>query len=74
MKTFVVKVFSMNEIIKKVKENKSADFLNALLIGFLIGTAVGFIFSPVKNGIAIGSYNGCNNKIYDKNKDKKHKE
>ncbi|MGN0677121.1 MAG: hypothetical protein ACI4K5_05190 [Ruminococcus sp.] len=64
----------MNEIIEKVKENKKIDFFIALLIGFLAGIAVGLIVSPVKNGIAIGSYNGCNNRISDSNhvnKDKK---
>lgn len=64
----------MNEIIEKIKANNKIDFFIALLIGFLVGTAVGFILSPVKNGIAIGSYNGCNNRISDSNhvnKDKK---
>ena len=64
----------MNEIIEKIKGNKDSDFFHALLIGFLAGIAVGFIASPVKNGITIGSYNGCNNRISDSNhvnKDKK---
>ncbi len=66
----------MNEIIEKVKENKGTDFFLALLMGFLAGMAVGVILSPIKNGISIGSYNGCYNRISDTNhvnKDKKTK-
>lgn len=54
------------------KETNGSAFLN-LLIGFLSGIIVGFVISPIKKGIAIGSYNGCGNKISDSNKVEKDK-
>ena len=49
------------------KENKGEKAFFYMLIGFLAGIIVGFIASPIKNGIAIGSYNGANNKFKNSN-------
>lgn len=51
-----------------MKVNLSNSAFIALLIGFLAGIIIGLIASPVKNGIAIGSYNGCGNRISNSNK------
>ncbi len=61
----------MEKLIAKVQEDKTVLLC---LMCFLAGLALGFIISPAKNGIAVGSYNGCNNKITDSNKTKKIKE
>lgn len=61
-------------IIEKIKENYSVEVLFFAVVCFLAGIVIGLLVSPVKNGIAIGSYNGCNNKITDSNKTKKIKE
>lgn len=36
---------------------KALAFSSALMLGIILG----FIFSPIKKGISIGSKNGCNN-------------
>lgn len=59
------------KIIEKIKESRSSDVLFFALICFWAGVAVGLLASPAKNGITIGSYNGCNNSIKDSNKTKK---
>ncbi|MCD8187861.1 MAG: hypothetical protein LUD57_04475 [Ruminococcus sp.] len=56
------------KILDKMKESCSADAVLLVLVSFFIGLIAGFIISPVKNGIAIGSYNGCGNRITDSNK------
>ncbi|MCD7891977.1 MAG: hypothetical protein LUG26_09690 [Ruminococcus sp.] len=56
------------KILDKMKESCSADAVLLALVSFFIGLIAGFIISPVKNGIAIGSYNGCGNRITDSNK------
>ncbi|MCD7811254.1 MAG: hypothetical protein LUG91_05310 [Ruminococcus sp.] len=56
------------KILDKMKESCSADVMLLVLVSFFIGLIAGFIISPVKNGIAIGSYNGCGNRITDSNK------
>ena len=56
------------KIINKIKEDYSAKVLLLAILSFLAGVSVGFIISPVKKGIIIGSYNGCNNRITDSNK------
>ena len=53
--------------IEKFKQEKGEKAFLYMLIGFLAGIIVGFIASPVKNGIAIGSYNGANNKFKNSN-------
>ena len=55
-------------IINKIKENYSVETLFSCFLCFLIGLTIGFIISPAKKGIIIGSYNGCNNKVIDSNK------
>ncbi|MCM1008124.1 MAG: hypothetical protein NC485_09360 [Ruminococcus flavefaciens] len=56
------------KIINKIKEDYSAEVLLLAILSFLAGLTVGFLISPVKRGIIIGSYNGCNNRITDSNK------
>lgn len=63
----------MMKIMDKLEENSSNPVFLALLVGFFAGIVIGFIASPVKRGIAIGSYNGCNNRISDSNKVNKDK-
>jgi hypothetical protein len=55
------------ESIEQFKEKNGEKAFLFILIGFLAGIIVGFIASPVKNGIAIGSYNGANNKFKNSN-------
>lgn len=59
------------KLFDKIKENYSSDTLFLAFICFLAGAAFGFIASPVKNGIVIGSYNGYKNRITDSNKTKR---
>ena len=63
------------EAIRKFKEENGEKAFLYVLIGFLAGVIVGLLLSPVKNGIAIGSYNGANNQFKNSNniekKDKK---
>ena len=56
------------DLIKKLDLENKEKVILYLIIGFLSGLIIGFIFSPIKNGIAIGSYNGANNKFVDSNK------
>jgi hypothetical protein len=56
------------KIINKIQEDYSAEVLLLAILSFLAGLVVGFLISPVKKGITIGSYNGCNNRITDSNK------
>lgn len=59
------------KIIEKYKENCPSEILFLSLLCFMAGVAVGLLISPAKNGITIGSNNGCNNRITDSNKTKK---
>lgn len=61
------------KIIHNIKENYSAEVMFLTIASFLAGVVAAIIILPVKNGIAIGSYNGCNNRITDSNKDSKDK-
>lgn len=61
------------KITEKIKEDYSAEVMLLVIMSFFAGLIVGFITSPVKKGIAIGSYNGCNNRITDSNKVSKDK-
>jgi len=45
------------KLINKLKERTSDSFFSAILIGFLSGVIFGFILSPIKKGISIGSNN-----------------
>lgn len=45
------------KLVDKIKERTSDSFSAALLVGFLSGIVVGFILSPIKKGISIGSNN-----------------
>lgn len=55
-------------IIDKIKKDYSVETLFLCFLCFITGLTIAFIISPVKNGIMIGSYNGCNNKVIDSNK------
>lgn len=45
------------DIIETIKECPNSPIYLALLIGFLFGVIIGFLMSPVRNGIAIASNN-----------------
>lgn len=49
--------------------NKSTGILLALT-GFFAGIILGFLLSPIKYGLKIGSNNGNDNYIYGTNNDK----
>ncbi len=55
------------EKFKEFAEKHDEKTILYLFIGFLAGVVVGFLFSPIKRGITIGSYNGANNKFVDSN-------
>lgn len=51
-----------------MKKNFVKDFIDnadssklCLLIGVVLGMFIGMLLKPFSKGIAIGSYNGCNN-------------
>lgn len=51
-----------------MKKNFLKDFIDnadssklCLLIGIVFGILIGMMLKPFSKGIAIGSYNGCNN-------------
>ena len=66
----------MSHVRRFIEEQEQTTLLY-ILIGFLAGLAAGLLISPVKNGIAVGSYNGSYNELNDSNninrKGKKHK-
>lgn len=45
------------KIVEKIENSSSNPVFLGLLIGFLFGVIVGFLASPVKKGISIGSNN-----------------
>ncbi|MDE6789209.1 MAG: hypothetical protein K2J47_07820 [Ruminococcus sp.] len=51
------------KITEKIKENYSAEALILAFVCIITGIAFGILVSPVKNGITVGSYNGCNNQV-----------
>ena len=55
------------EYIKKFKEENGETVFLYVLVAFLSGIIIGFLFSPIKKGIAVGSHNGSNNKFVDSN-------
>ncbi len=55
------------EYIKKFKEENGEKVFLYVLVAFLAGVIIGFMFSPIKKGIAVGSHNGSNNKFVDSN-------
>ena len=56
----------MNKFNEDVRSSNTAVWLFAFC-SFLLGIVLGFLFSPVKNGIAVGSYNGSYNEFNDSN-------
>ena len=55
------------KLIDKIENSFSDSAFAALLLGLFAGIIIGFIASPIKNGIAIGSYNGSSNIFSDSN-------
>lgn len=55
------------KIIRNIKENYSAEVMLLTIASFLAGVVAAIIILPVKNGIAIGSYNGSYNNFDDSN-------
>lgn len=51
------------KLINQIKENYSSEVMLLSVVCFLAGAILGILVSPVKKGIAIGSYNGCNNNV-----------
>ena len=56
------------KFIEKIKENYSSEMLIIAFLCLIAGIIIGFFIAPAKNGIILGSYNGCNNHIEDSNK------
>ncbi|MBR4101516.1 MAG: hypothetical protein IKK51_06535 [Oscillospiraceae bacterium] len=48
-------------LIEKIKQNENAPIYLAFTLGILTGTIIGFLASPVKAGITIGSNNNIEN-------------
>ena len=44
-------------MLEKLKNHENTPVYLALLIGFLAGTVLGFLISPIQKGITIGSHN-----------------
>lgn len=65
------------EYIRRFREENGENVLLCMIIAFLAGLVIGLLVSPVRNGIAVGSYNGSYNEFNDSNnvnrKGKKHK-
>lgn len=55
------------KIFGKIKEDYSTEVMLLTIIICLTGLIAGILVSPIKNGIAIGSYNGSYNKFEDSN-------
>lgn len=56
------------KFIEKIKDNLSPEVIIIAFICLIAGIITGFFIAPAKNGIILGSYNGCNNHIEDSNK------
>ena len=48
---------TMSKAIAKLKDAPIVPVCTAAAIGLLSGAVLGFVFSPIKHGIVIGSYN-----------------
>ncbi|MBR6618245.1 MAG: hypothetical protein IKL00_10305 [Oscillospiraceae bacterium] len=48
-------------LIEKIKKNENSPIYLAFTLGILTGTIIGFLASPVKAGITIGSNNNIEN-------------
>jgi len=46
----------------KIKENYSSEVMLLSIVCFLAGVVAGILLAPVKKGLMVGCYNGCNNK------------
>ncbi len=48
-------------LIEKIKQNENSPIYLAFTLGILTGTIIGFLASPIKSGITIGSNNNIEN-------------
>ncbi len=48
-------------LIDKIKQNENTPIYLAFTLGILTGTIIGFLASPVKAGVTIGSNNNIEN-------------
>ncbi|MBQ7003859.1 MAG: hypothetical protein IJN57_07850 [Oscillospiraceae bacterium] len=48
-------------LIDKIKKNENTPIYLAFTLGILTGTIIGFLASPIKAGITIGSNNNIEN-------------
>lgn len=63
--------YAVSGMLAKLKDAPIVPVCTAAAIGFLSGAVIGFVFSPIKHGIVIGSYNTTT--VDDEKKDKKGK-
>jgi hypothetical protein len=55
------------QYIKKFKEENGENIILYMLLSFLTGMLLGLVFSPARNGFAVGSYNGSYNEFENSN-------
>ncbi len=48
-------------LIEKIKQNENSPIYLAFTLGTLLGIIIGFLASPIKQGMTIGSYNNIEN-------------
>ena len=48
-------------LIEKIKQNENSPIYLAFTLGTLLGIIIGFLASPIKKGMTIGSYNNIEN-------------
>ncbi len=49
------------DIVEKLKQNENTPIYLAFTLGILTGTIIGFLVSPIKAGVTIGSNNNIEN-------------
>jgi hypothetical protein len=52
--------FTMN-LIERIKQDENSPIYLAFALGALLGIIIGFLASPIKKGVTIGSYNNIEN-------------
>ncbi len=48
-------------LIEKIKQDENSPIFLAFALGALLGIIIGFLASPIKKGVTIGSYNNIEN-------------